>query len=181
MFTKKVPSRGYGNSRYKPKTVWRPSQFYNGNPYTNKTLSSYWLEAPKYISGILHTVLGVFCLDTGRFYPCHYNDVIIGAIMSQITSVTIAYSTVYSDADERKHQSSASLAFVWGIHRWPVTSPHKWPVTRKLFPFDDVIMSVRIAQLAWHTCGSTLARVMNGLTIPSHYLNQCLVIISKPL
>ena len=41
----------------------------------------------------------------------------------------------------KKHQSSASLVFVWGIHRWPVNSPHKWPVTRKMFPFDDVIMS----------------------------------------
>ena len=47
---------------------------------------------------------------------------------------------VYSSADQRKHQSSASLAFVWGINRWPVKSPHKWPVTRKVFPFDDVIM-----------------------------------------
>ena len=44
------------------------------------------------------------------------------------------------DADQRKHQSSASLAFVRGIHRWPVNSPHKWPVTRKMFPFDDVIV-----------------------------------------
>ena len=50
------------------------------------------------------------------------------------------YSTVYSGADQSKHQSSASLAFVWGIHRGPVNSPHKWPVTRKMFPFDDVIM-----------------------------------------
>ena len=41
----------------------------------------------------------------------------MGAIASQITSLTIVYSTVYSDADQRKHQSSASLAFVWGIHR----------------------------------------------------------------
>ena len=56
------------------------------------------------------------------------------------TSLTIAYSTVYSGADQSKHQSSASLAFVWGIHRGPVNSPHKWPVTRKMFPFDDVIM-----------------------------------------
>ena len=53
----------------------------------------------------------------------------------------MVYSTVYSDADHRKHQSSASLAFVRGIHRGPVNSPHKWPVTRKMFPFDDVIMS----------------------------------------
>ena len=38
-------------------------------------------------------------------------------IASQITSLTVVYSTVYSDADQRKHQSSASLAFVRGIHR----------------------------------------------------------------
>ena len=72
----------------------------------------------------------------------HYGDVIMGAIASQITSLTIVYSTVYSDADQRKHQSSASLVFVWGIQRGPVNSPHKWPVTRKLFPFDDVIMKI---------------------------------------
>ena len=47
----------------------------------------------------------------------HYNDVIMTTIASQITSLTVVYSTVYSDADQRKHQSSASLAFVWGIHR----------------------------------------------------------------
>ena len=62
------------------------------------------------------------------------------AIESQITSPTTAYSTVYWDVDQRKHQSSASLASVRGIHRGPVNSPHKWPVTRKMFPFDDVIM-----------------------------------------
>ena len=43
-------------------------------------------------------------------------------------------------ADQRKHQSSVSLAFVWGIHRSPVNSPHKGPVTRKMLSFDDVIM-----------------------------------------
>ena len=70
----------------------------------------------------------------------HYNDVIMSAMASQITSLTIVYSTVYWEANKRKHQSSASLAFVRGIHLWPVNSPHKWPVTRKMFPFDDVIM-----------------------------------------
>ena len=64
----------------------------------------------------------------------------MGAMASQITSLTIVYSTVYSGADQRKHQSSVSLAFVRGIHRWPVNSPLKWPVTRKMFSFDDVIM-----------------------------------------
>ena len=70
----------------------------------------------------------------------HYNDAIMSAMASQITSLTIVYSTVYSGGAQRKHQSSASLAFVRGIHRWPVNSLHKWSVTRKMFPFDDVIM-----------------------------------------
>ena len=79
----------------------------------------------------------------------HYNNVIIGAIASLITSLTIVYLSVYSDADQRKHQSSASLAFVRGIHRGPVNSPHKWPVTQKMFPFDDVIMLKWPARVLW--------------------------------
>ena len=78
-----------------------------------------------------------WCPIDGTF---HYNDVIMSAIASQITSLTNVYSTVYSDTDQRKPQSSASLTFVWGIHRGPVNSPHKWSVTQKMFPFDDVIM-----------------------------------------
>ena len=70
----------------------------------------------------------------------HYNDGIMGATASEITSLAIVYSSVYSGADETKHQSSASLSFVWWIHRWPVNSPHKWPVTWKMFLFDDVIV-----------------------------------------
>ena len=104
-----------------------------------------------YCCGIWQVTTLVWC------YPCsctrgavqlsntsweHYGDVIIGAMASHITSLTIVYSTVYSGADQRKHQSSASLAFVRGIHRLPVNTPHKWPVTRKMFPFDDVIMVV---------------------------------------
>ena len=68
----------------------------------------------------------------GHMYLTHYNDVIMSTIASQITSLTIVYSTVYSGTDQRKFQSSASLAFVRGINRWP----------RKMFPFDDVIMLV---------------------------------------
>ena len=61
-------------------------------------------------------------------------------LASQITSLTVVYSIVYSGVIQRKHQSSASLAFVREIHRGPVNFPQKWPVTRKMFPFDDVIM-----------------------------------------
>ena len=65
----------------------------------------------------------------------------MGEMASGIASLTLVYSSVYPGADQRKYQSTASLAFVWGIHRWPVNSPHKWPITRKMFPFNDVIMS----------------------------------------
>ena len=88
---------------------------------------------------------------------CHYNDVIMSAMTSQIASLTICYSTVYSCADQRKHQSSASLAFVRGIHRWPVNSPHKGPVIWKTFPFDEVIMYIMIFfTLTHHTLPATL-------------------------
>ena len=76
----------------------------------------------------------------------HYSDVILGAMASQITTLTIVYSTIYTGADQRKHQSFTPLAFVRGIHRWPVNSPqihrwpvnspHKGPVTGKMFPFS---------------------------------------------
>ena len=73
----------------------------------------------------------------------HYGDVIMSTMASQITGVSVVCSTVYSGSEERKHQSSASLAIVRGIHQSPVNSPHKGPVTRKMFPFDDVIMGRR--------------------------------------
>ena len=98
----------------------------------SKTVSLHWI-GPTGQSQYKDVVWQVFSL--------HYNDVIMGTIAFQITSLTIVYSTVYSGADQRKHQSSASLALVRGIHRGPVNSPHKWPVTRKMFPFDDVIMT----------------------------------------
>ena len=62
---------------------------------------------------------------------------------------------------QRKHQSFASLAFVWGIYREPVNSPHKWPATRYMFPFDDVIVKLKRwclnkisadLQSAWKKC-----------------------------
>ena len=74
------------------------------------------------------------------WYHVHYNDFTMSSMASQIISLTIVYSIVYSDADQSKHQSSASLAFVRGIHQRPVNSPHKGPVTRKMVPFDYGIM-----------------------------------------
>ena len=87
----------------------------------------------------------------------HCSDVITSVMASQITGVAIACTTVCSRAEQRKIQSSASLAFVWGIHRWQVNSPHKGSVTRKMFPFNDVIMS-------W-SCSKKLSRVASIIVL----------------
>ena len=104
----------------------------------------------------------------------------MGAMASRITSLTIVYSTFYSGTDQRKHESSASLAFVQGIHRWPVNSPHKWPVTRKMFPFDDVIMlsiipgylllepkssNILPRILQWHHMSVKVSQIIGNLTV----------------
>ena len=95
-------------------------------------------------STVCSTVVRVNSKENGNAQRAslHYDGVTMGAMASQITSLTIVFSTVYLGADQRKDQSSASLAFVQGIHRGPVNSPHKWPVTQKMFPFDDVIMGL---------------------------------------
>ena len=77
----------------------------------------------------------------------HYCDVIMGVMASHQPHHRLLNHLFRRIS---KHQSSVSLAFVRGIHRWPVNSPHKWPVTRKMFPFDDVIMP-RLAS-KWRNC-----------------------------
>ena len=113
------------------------------SPYHLNLLDQQWdNHTNMIIPSTVRCVCARFLLKFIQYYRAysHYNNVIMSLIACQITSLTIVYSIVYSDADQRKHQSSASLAFVRGIHRGPVNSPHKGPVTRKLFPFDDVIM-----------------------------------------
>ena len=88
----------------------------------------------------------MYVLSYGNAPSRHYSDFIMSTMASQITSLTVVYSTVYSGADQRKHQSSASLAFVRGIHRRPVNSPHKGPVTRKMVPFMTSSWSVSNAE-----------------------------------
>ena len=100
----------------------------------------------------------------------------MSTMVSQITSLTIVCPTICSDAGQRKHQSSASLAFLRRIHRWPVNSQHKWPVTRKMFPSDDVIMKLHtreyMPQNTYHD-KSTLVQVMSWChQATSHYLSQ---------
>ena len=108
-------------------------------------MASFWRHHDVFTSCVRWDItifhLNILGSSSWIFYVSdHYYDVIMGAMASQITSLTIVYSTVYSSADLRKHQSSAPLAFMRGIHQGPVNSPHKGSVTRKIFPFDDVIM-----------------------------------------
>ena len=101
--------------------------------FSNLTVNlTWWIPMTKY-----HVFLWYFVV---KFVPKHYSDIIMGAMASQIISLTTVCWTIYSGRDQRKHQSSTSLAFVRGIHLWPVISPHKWPVTQKMLPCDDVIM-----------------------------------------
>ena len=94
----------------------------------------------------------------------HYSDVIMSAMPSQITGVSIVCSTVCSGTDQRKVQSSASMVSMNGIHRWPVDSPQKGQQTRKMFPFDHVIMWFKInvsLQAAWCMPSSRLLLLIN--------------------
>ena len=88
----------------------------------------------------------------------------MSTMASQITSIPIVYSAIYSGADQREHQSSALLVFARGIHRGPVHSLHEKPVTWKMFPFDDVIMM-------WH-----LQMYFLGQPVPTqNYVTFCLL------
>ena len=127
------------------------------------------------------------CPWIASYSASHYCDVLMGNKASRITRLPIVSSTIYSSSDQRKHQSSASLAFVWRIHWWPVNSPHKSSVTWKMFPFDDVIMRSRLPHhlchislcpsdiIGQHKSRSTLAQLM------ACCLSQCWLNIRKVL
>ena len=154
---------GWCNGDHIQRRYWRQSSQSAGllSPTVSCHLSVITISVSPYdhikIEEVIHDTWAMSCWDSERIackrwiwchklhwiliHINHYNDVIMGSIASQITSLTTVYSIVYSDAGQGKHQSSASLAFVRGIHRGPVNPPHKWPVTRKKFPFDDVIMN----------------------------------------
>ena len=111
----------------------------------------------------------MYCINLLWTRRIHYSDVTMGTMASQITSLAIVYWTVYSGVD-KKHRNSASLAFVRGIHWWPMNSPHKWPVTRKMFPFDDVIMyciKTRKTCTIWrlHSCYQCILRLLYYISL----------------
>ena len=164
------------------RTIWRWLLWSVSGSYPKLSTSMRWISNTElssnrnwctcgYVCGVglcnqIHArTRSKFSILTIDFHWCfiifiHYNDVIMSAMTSQITGVSIVCSTLGSNTDQRKHLSSASLAFVRGIHRWPVNSLHKWPVTRRRFPLDDVIMvnsrqaviSTNADPIHWHKC-----------------------------
>ena len=118
----------------------------------------------------LVTIVTQWSYRSQLFVTLH-RDVIMSTIASQITSLAIVYWTIYSGADQRKHQSSVSLTFMWGIHQWPVSSPHKWPVKRKMFPFDDVIIISHTAVSRWIVRG--LIPISQNPLLHLFHIPQC--------
>ena len=101
-----------------------------------------------------------------RRLPRHYIDVIMSAMASQI-SVSLVCATVYSGANQRKHRSSASLAIV----RESGGFPSQRPVTRKMFPFDDVIVGILSeADVRCSIWNATLVTIITRSTILAYYL-----------
>ena len=139
-FNIKTTSCQYRKSHCGDKAILRPSYFHNGISYTGKMSSLYWIKALVVMFPNMYIHYRLHSISENKY--SHYNDVIMTTVASQITGLTFVYSTVYSDTDQRKHQSSASLAFVWGIHRDRWIPRTKGQLRGKcFFPFDDVIMS----------------------------------------
>ena len=118
-----------------------------------------------YMRDFINHLFLLFSPTGTGIYPGHYNDIIMSAMSSQLTNIKNVRSTVYSGTDQSKHQSSAPLAFVRGIYRSPVNSPHKWPITRKMFPSNDVIMGFITMP---RTVDSTIRGSKEGVAILSH-------------
>ena len=134
------------------------------------------------------------------FTAGHNIDVIMTTMASQITSLTVVYSTVYSDADQRKHQKLCVIGLCVGNSPGPVNSPHKGPVMRKMFPFDDVIKAVYLtwrllcaicifADLRWiwsgpmdNVCNQIIIVMIGSFTVKSIVVQQMLsILLLQPL
>ena len=128
-----------------------PNQYLNQWWFLINLIPKYRLKKSKLTILIYEIALWIIVCNFAPFCPAgdtfkfikamtRYSDVMISAMASQITGVSIVNPTSCSSADQRKYQSSSSLAFVRGICRWLVDFPHKRPVTLKIFLFDDVTM-----------------------------------------
>ena len=125
--------------------IWAPSQCKDGDlfilimMYTGRTTFLYW-------NGPMRCILETMSryIAESAFKNLEFTVITLHLQWRHNGRDDVSNSNVYSGADQRKHQSSASLGFVWEIHRWPVNSSHKWPVTRRMLPFDDVITLMHV-------------------------------------
>ena len=120
-----------------------------------------WISITQLLISISSTSdsINVYIIQSWRY---HYTDVI-----SQITSLPVVHSNVYSGAQQRKHQTSVSLSFVSRIHHWPVNSLHKGPVTlwyckQHYSEWDKVTFNTLNSQMTTH---SLSLRPTYGMTI----------------
>ena len=108
---------GLYGSGWHTNMLWHESRIWYGEKDYDYAMIWKQLSYGEAMPVVLH-LHGVMSYNFVFKFLNHHNEVIMNSMASQITSLTIVYSTVYSGADQRKHQSSASLAFVRGIHRW---------------------------------------------------------------
>ena len=134
---------------------------------------SYEMTGPNTVSLDGAKANGSLQIALNDHFQEHYIDVIMTTMASQITSPTILYLTVYSDANQRKHQSSASLAFVWGIHRDRWIPRTKGQLRGKCF---------RLMTSSWerHTVG--LFRIIQTafISVP-HMMKNCADLVKFPI
>ena len=126
-----IPAKPEGQPVTKPEHVYCFNQSSIHDSFS-KFFDTWWRHQMETVSALLAICAGNSSV-TGEF-PAQRQ-------VARSFDVFFSWINGWVNADQRKYQSSASLAFVRGIHRSPVNSPHKWPVTRKMFPFNCVILS----------------------------------------
>ena len=153
------------------RTLWINTLLCAMNIWAQFPLSTMLNGYSLHLKSVWHTSSNLVCSGNrlmghyliGHIQPIHYSDVIISATASEVTTVSIVCSTVCSETDQRIQQSSAPLAFMKGIHRWQVYSPHKRPVARKSLSFHDVIM----INVIWK--GTSLAVYSSNMTLTQEF------------
>ena len=132
----------------------------------------FWSKFPWIPRGLIDIKLWLFQVMIADRQTGRCSDVIMSAMASQIAGASTVDLIVCSGASQRKYQSSASLAFVRGIHWGSVNSPHKGPVTRKMLPFDDVIMRHIHMVYRCLTVQRNLHKTHYRSKVTEHFINE---------
>ena len=126
--------------------------WYSSHQNSNRLIATQICSRHDGFEGNIVPTVGIAKLLRGWRRQKHYYDVIMTTMASEIISLTVVYSTVYLDADQRKHQSSASLAFVWGIHRYRWIPRTKGQLRGKCFhlmtsSWEEIRVTIAVALL----------------------------------